>query len=521
VSLSVVLKSRAVRRSFTGGSTARVIGNSISTEPGWGGKIWNALKPHINWAIGKLWTKIRSINLLDAWGWFERRFHDLWNFDWNQTDAELDERNKQAWEQVKVAAAGLTGRAAGYLVCGALPAVSITVFNEALGVYLLKKFGEEAVSELAYSLAELIRIVAATMAIQLLRFIYKSGRRLIKAAARNKAIRGALEKAGVNTKAIDEWGEESSKEKEASFAAGLRNRIEKLPDSWEEAAEEFVDEFSDACFEAGYIIAGGIDEFFSLQAHTKEVFNPLGHDRIVRFTPNKDVKSEEFVLAGKEELIKAEMISIINQSQVIDNREVTLSLPTEEWGRIPVISSGAIEIELEFFKFKQPPYWTNERRGKNGRQRVHLYNVNRAKVDFESLQNDFRRTGFLNGNVRASIRWTDGRVTTVYVSSEKEGKEVAKLLEKYTHEDIVYPISFSTREINKLNQSSIEVVRIHRQYLANIKIWNWDRITKFEKAQGKLGPSDRKRLIRRFRVDYDNKPSEWDSAVNEALKGTL
>lgn len=520
MSLSVVLKSRAVRRSFAGNS-ARVIGNSISTEPSLGKKIWNALKGFAQWAIGKLWTRIRSIQLTDVWAWFERKFHDLWSFDWNQTDAELNEKTKAAWEQVKTAAAGLAGRAAGYLVCGALPAVSIAVFNEALGAYLLKKFGEEALTELAYSLGAFLKLVAATMATQFIRFVYKSGRRLIKAAARNKAIRGVLEKAGVNTTAVDEWGEESSKEKDASFASGLRNRIEKLPDSWEDAAEEFVDEFSDACFEAGYIIAGGVDEFFSLQANAKEVFNPLGYDRIVRFTPDKEVKSEEFILAGKEELIKSEMISIINQSQVIDNREVVLALPTEEWGRIPVLENGAIEIELEFYRYEQPPYRSKERAANCSRQRIHLYNVDRTKIKYDKLQKDFRNTSFTTGSLKTSIVWSNGRQTHIYVSTRSEGKRIAKVLENYTHEKIIFPLYYLDKEEDSPGQSATAGSQNHKQYLANIKIWNWNRISKYERAASKPNPAERKRLIKLFPVHEKNEPDWWQSEVNKVLKSTL
>ncbi len=520
MSLSVVLKSRKVRKAFTDTSGTRVIGKDLFDSPkGALGKIKNALIGFGKWAIGKLWTKIRSVSLLDVYEWIANRVHDLWTFDWNVTDSQLDQKTKEAWEQVKVAAAGLAGRAVGYLVCGALPALSIAVFNEALGAYLLKKFGEEAVTELAHSLAEFLKLVAKTAAVQFIRFLYKSGRRMIKAAARNPLIRKVLTKGGIDTKKIDEWGEKS--EKDASFASRTQRKIENLPETWQDSAEEFIDELGDACFEGGYIIAGGLDEFFSMQANAKDVMNPLGRDRIVRFTPNKDVKDEQFVLAGKEEFLKAEMIRTINQSQIIDNREVTLSLPTEEWGRIPVTENGAVEIEFEFYRFEEGPYWTNERRKDNGRQRIHLYNVNKSTITFDKLWRTFRKIPFKTGDVKTTVTWSNGRKTGIWAASPEEGERIAQDLSQFTHEKIVFPIFFSTRKGHLQGQSNNAAKKNHKQYLASIKIWNWDRITKFEKAKGKASPTDRKRLIKKIACNFTTEPSWWKDQVAKALKDTL
>lgn len=514
------LRSTTVRKQI-GRNGIRRIGSSYTpttTKEGFLGGIWNQLKGLGGWIVEKVSGVLRKINFTKIWDWIVSGFNTIWTFNWQQTDAEIDKKIAADWQAVSVRMAGLTGRAFGHLVCGFIPAASMAVINEPLAVHLLQQVGEEALQDLSNELNSFLMQAGQATLNTAARKTFKNIRRLIKKANRNPAFRNTIS-AFINPTIIDQWGEEEGKE--WSFQSAFQRQIEKLPEPWQERVEEFVDEFSDACIESGYVIAGGLDEFFGLNAATQDTFSPFGQERTIEFYPDRDVKSEKFILKGKEALVKSQVIDIVNQKQLLDNREISINLPTEEWGRIPVTESVNIEIEFEFYKFEEPPYWSKERRKDNGRQRIKIPNINRTSIKFERLQKAFRITPFDSGTIKAIITWESGRSTKFWCRSESEGKRVAQEFESFSKDKIVFPLVFESRHGVPPGVSSSKYLKNYKQYLAHIKIWNWDKITKFERTIGKTEKLNPKQLVKRFRCDYKEEPSWWQNEVNEALKDTI
>jgi hypothetical protein len=368
----------------------------------------NQLKGFGGWIVEKISGVLRKINFTKIWDWIVSGFNALWTFNWQQTDAAIDRSIEADWQNVSVSLAGITGRAFGHLVCGFLPAASMAVINEPLAVYLLQKVGEEALQDMSNELNAFLTEVGRATLRTAARKAFKNIRRLIKKANRLPSFRNKIS-SFINPGIIDRWGEEEGKE--WSFQSFFQEQVEKLPEPWQERVEEFVDEFSDACIESGYVIAGGLDEYFGLNAATQDFFSPFGQERTIEFYPDRDVKSEKFVLKGKEALVKSQVVDIVNQRQLLDNREISINLPTEEWGRIPITESVDVEIEFEFFKFEEPPYWTKERRKDNGRQRIKIPNIKKSSIKFNKLQQAFRVFPFNSGTVRTIITWESGKTT--------------------------------------------------------------------------------------------------------------
>ncbi|MGB3535426.1 MAG: hypothetical protein WBA13_18150 [Microcoleaceae cyanobacterium] len=514
------LRSTRVRKQI-GQNGVRKIGTSYTpttTKQGLIGRIWNQLKGLGGWIVEKISGVLRKINFTKIWDWIVSGFNTIWAFNWQQTDAEIDKKIAAEWHAVTVKMAGVTGRAFGHLVCGFIPAASIAVVNEPLAVYLLQKVGEEALQDLSNELNAFLQQTGRATLNTAARKAFKNIRKLIKFANRNPYYRRRVSRF-INPQIIDQWGEEEGKE--WSFQSFFQKQVEKLPEPWQDRVEEFVDEFSDACIESGYVIAGGLDEFFGLNAATQDFFSVFGKERTIEFYPDRDVKSEKFILKGKEELVKSQVVDIVNQGQLLENREISINLPTEEWGRIPIVESSNIEIEFEFYKFEQPPYWTKERRKDNGRQRIKLQNINRTSIKFDKLQKAFRSTPFSSGEIRTVITWESGRITKFWCQSQNEGEKVAEIFQEFSKDKIVFPLVFESRKGSPSNVSAAKYKKNYKQYLSHIKIWNWNKINKFEATKGETKKSDVKNLFKRFRCDFENEPSWWQKEVDEALKSTL
>jgi hypothetical protein len=179
-----------------------------------------------------------------------------------------------ATKQVLAGQLGETlGNAFGFLACGVLPAGAIAVFNEPLGAYLLREVGEEALDEFAANFAQLIRLSFRSTAQYLFISAFKNVRFAIKRYVSNANLqtKNLIDKifGGNMTEAIKNWGEPNSKP--WSFRLAVEEAIDNIDNPvLQEFVEEFYDEALDACVEAGYVIAGGLDTWYLEQALAKK-----------------------------------------------------------------------------------------------------------------------------------------------------------------------------------------------------------------------------------------------------------
>ena len=422
--LSSNLRSKAVRRRVGSNGVREINPNtSVINSNDDGGilsSIYNFFSGLTGWISNAVSSFIRNINFTKIWNWVVSGFSTLWSFNWQATDEAIDNSLAQQWQAVSERAAGVAGRSFGYLLCGAVPGASMVVVNEALAASVLQRVGEEAVADLVGEMGALLSQTATVALNHTLFFAYKNVRKLIKRANKNPSIREALSNF-IDPNIIDSWGEE--KGKEWSFSSSFNSFKETLPEPWRDRLEEFVDEFSDACIEAGYVVAGGIDEFYGLNNLGDYDFNPLGQERTVYFYPDRDVKSESFLIRGKEEIVKSQIIEVLNNQRLLDNREIAINFPTEEFVTVPITENNGIEVTFEFYKYEKPPYWTKERRKNNGRQRITLTNVKRTALTFANVKNSWAQN-FTYGKVQTVVNWSNGRKSRVYAKTKEEGIDI-------------------------------------------------------------------------------------------------
>lgn len=303
-----ITRPGGVRQLLTG-FASKLSTSTSSSGGGLIGWIWGIVKNVGGWLISKLWgllTSFISWSFTTIVNWIQSTANFIWNFDWNQTDEQLDAQIENSYSALLTQAAGTLGGSLGWLVGGLAPGVVMFVFNEPLGVYLLNHVGEEMIEELLPLIGGLIRSTIRTLTRHALIVTYKRLRRWLVgnnefksqsdeqiAARYNKQVTDGTMTANQAKEAIEKGkrirdaAKSGFERKPWSFAKKFEEWKETyIPKNMQDAAEEFVDEFSDAFWEGLYVNASTLDEYVAKQRLTRPAV--LGAQTGVRITFNRN-----------------------------------------------------------------------------------------------------------------------------------------------------------------------------------------------------------------------------------------
>lgn len=187
----------------------------------------------------------------------------LYNFNWAISDEEIDKEIKAAYDSLYGLTGGLLGKSLGYLVCGALPGVSAFAFNKGVAAAIFEELGEEAKEEILGQLSALANATFRAFATAQLKKQFKSARRYLKKKPNHPLAKILKEKMGA--KNFDEWGKKSGQT--FTLSSKVEERVESIKDPrLRSFTEEFLEEFSEGCTEAGYIVVNTIDSHMAAQA---------------------------------------------------------------------------------------------------------------------------------------------------------------------------------------------------------------------------------------------------------------
>lgn len=204
----------------------------------------------------------------------------LWNFNWNSTDTELDNNIKTAFNALGSTLGTTLGNTLGYIVCGALPTTAIATFNEPLALHILQELNEEGAEEIASNMAILIQQTGRLLSQVAFTWFYKNSRNLF-----NEMTQAARNKLGIANAGIAEAAAKANKEP-WSFASAVEEKVESIDNKFlQNLIEEGIEEFDDACIEAGYIVAQGIDSYLAAAKAAHE--GTWGPDETVRILLNR------------------------------------------------------------------------------------------------------------------------------------------------------------------------------------------------------------------------------------------
>lgn len=297
------LKSRAVRQAIVGNAVGSMRELALSATYDKSDSntniitsVYNGLerfgKSLMQTTLGAL-RGVFSFSITNVVNWCVRSYFFVMNFNWNSTDAQLDQQIRQAEIGLAAARGGLAGKSLGFAICGLIPTVTIATFNEPMALYILKELGEEAAEEIAQSLAALINLQMQQWARMTFINLFKNYRSILRPAALGVA--QILVNAGILSQ--DSVNKANQKKNEPwTFAGAMDDTIESIKDPIEQAyAEEFWEEFQESCIEAGYIVAGQADAFIAQQRMTAQTINSMinGSEKIIEIDLDRSDDSDE------------------------------------------------------------------------------------------------------------------------------------------------------------------------------------------------------------------------------------
>lgn len=499
--LRVIRDGRSNNRSITervGDFLGRFIGGTIR----FGGWIIKVILPGIAFTFQAIWGLI--VEATSA----------IYNFDWNITDRTID----QQFEQAKIMIAGQLGETAGnafgYLACGVIPSASILVFNEPLALYLLKKVGEEALDELAGNLQALITISFRLLLRSFFLDSYKNIRKAIKSYIRTRSTR---EKSAINsffngkiTDAIDNWGEENSKP--WSFSLEVQERIESIDnDLLQEFVEEFYDESKDACIEAGYVIAEGLDEWV-LQQSQAEAYRE-GNEELIELLPDRNAPEETILISANTRQARQEITNTLNTFQLLDNRDVgqIIGEPLNESVRQP---PKELALRIQFRSVQSPP-WIDRQGQTAKRVQITIPSIDKAKLDWARIKAAIGGdNGYIWGRFFINGRLSNGNKINFYAATEQEGKDLLKQILFLTTAEL------ATLNITEEEQEGARVLypsmykRPTRVYPAMLTVINQKKILRInEGVATSRGIYKRRRYL--LPLYTSEKPEEFDLIMAE------
>lgn len=421
------LASRKFRENSTGGNLIRTWSASATTTQGSGSlleTIFNGALRFGNFLISGI-ASLVSFSFTKLWSWIVSGVQFIYNFNWNITDTAIDKRIQGLWTSFGGILGGAAGRAIGWIGCGLVPAATVFSFNQSMGAYLLKEVGEQAIDEMLDAASEVINAGFRLGAQATFLWLYKDVRRALKDPSNPF---GAVLRNFVGNKNVDNWGTGES----WTIAKAVEDRIEKIPDTfWRNFTEEMFEEGSEACIEAGFAVAGGIDAWLAQQAMQQNAV--LGSDRTVEIIPDRTVPDERIILSGPEAVLRTTIVNTLATHQLLSDRDVGILVngaPTAEYVT-PGVQERSLHIE---FREKPAPPWKMPN-GKRARVReVTIPNVKRG-LSWEEVK--FAAKQYTSGQRLVTAKLSTGRPVQIYAVTENEGLQKIKELLRLSTAEIL------------------------------------------------------------------------------------
>ncbi|NEQ41905.1 MAG: hypothetical protein F6K40_39285 [Okeania sp. SIO3I5] len=508
------MRSRKARLRATGNQGVRKWSRTRSTKGGgiqnlfknWGGRLvgW------INSGLNELKKRLSKISVTQIFQALVNTGNLLLNFNFQVTDTEIDKQIDAINKSIVTRGFGAVGRTLGSTICGLGGAALITKFNPSLGYHVMSNVAPEVAEELLSEWSQALSQAATQYATAKALEFFKGARKFLKDP--NNPFGQVLRKL-VGDKTIDEWGNPGNKE--WTFKKGVGNLVKRVIKDEEllENLQEGWEEFSDACIDAGFMIAGSIDDWIGMQSWQREGL--LGRTRTIQVTPNREVPSETVILTGTEQNLRTATTEIIATSQLLNNRDIGTQIIGED--NEPIITNNGISVTLEFYAYSQPPYNTNERiKEGNARSRLTIPNCDPLKLNWDNIKTLFggKNKSHDKGDIFAEARLDNGRKLKSWVDSEPEGVTLLEKMARISKADIILPIQFTSKRKYE-GKGRIQPRKRRPQYLAYIHISNNPRITKYEALSNQKEVKASKGRIPMY---YESKPSWVDDKIRDIVK---
>lgn len=463
--------------------------------------------------IGAALAQIPSLafSLSNLWSLFTNAALELYYFDWNVPDDQIDRAAQNRWQAYGGILGGTAGNALGYFACGIVPATSLFAFDERLAAYVLREVGQEAFEELTFELAYVLRQSFRNLGRQMAGWLYKGARRWLK-DPENPI--GNLIFGGRADEVRATWGEANAPS--WSFAQAVEERVERIPNTfWQNFTEELIEEAIDACIEAGYVVANSIEGYYAQQRLAQVVTGD--RQRVVEVTPNRQNDAETIVLAGPESHVRGQLPTVLATHQMISDRDVgqVIGQPLDEYIRARPLDG--LRLQFKLYSLKSPPY------SRRGDQRlvevvVTIADVDRAKLDWDRLRQVCGGpNGYLWGRFLAKARLNNGGSLKVYGGTPDEAEDRLRAFLSLSSAEIqTLSVTEERKEAERLSNPRMykETTRVYPAY---VSIINRQRTLALDRGK----PSRNGNFLDnrgRFDLWRSVQPPDFEDRVRELLR---
>lgn len=379
------------------------------------------------WLLGSV-GDLLSWSFTEAWSWITSNGIRLWTFDWNKTDKELQDLGKNdaltlaaIWGSAFGNALGWTaGLALGYGLSLALPVIG----SKALATVVSKAVLEEGLEEVNSALQGAVRGTVDVLVQSSIRTSFVGWRRLIQygQVGFTKIVFGADAGSEFQEDIANglSWG--GDKAPEWSFSSAFEKGVSRLKPISRTFVEAAADEFGDALFEAGFVIANTLDSQVALKEREK-LENP---ERGLVLYPNRDNEDEKIILTGKQDDIETTAQLALQSHRQLESKDV---------GEIAAVAlqdfvtpqTSRRTLTIFFNEFQKPPYTRNQKRGKKVEMKV---SEAKPGISLNEMSRFIRPFDW--GGKRGTMKLDNGRQFAVYGISETECDRMFNALLRFT-----------------------------------------------------------------------------------------
>lgn len=476
---------------------ASFVEDQLDDDGGVLGKLWNLAKG----VTGFLWKAAVSIlggvgfTFTRLWGLIVNSVQFVVNFDFGATDAALDAAAKGQWEAIAAQFGGVAGNAAGWLVGGVLPGALLFQFNEVAAIAVLREVGEEALEELSagvFALTQsLLRIAVRTAFVR----SFKAFRKWLKKPGNLFAglLPASLREAWATGKS---W----------RIATEIEKKVESIQNPvTQNFIEEFLEEFSDAVIEAGYVVAGGLDRYVAEQRRSTV-------NQYLEVTPNREYPNEKFLLAGPEDQLRTTVPQLLATHELIDHRDIGIVSAVDPTQLITQAQPLELYCRIE---------WRSPLGNQGPRPSYQISSVKRSKLgDYDFIrQVAGGSNGYQWGRYKAVASMSDGHFITCYGGTEEGAEERAIAMATLSDANIqVINVTEEKRSASRLTIKGLRKestqVQPYRIVITNRKYYTEPHPGSRASKRGYFLPISAALSIR-----SPTKPPGWDEKIAQLLAG--
>lgn len=338
----------------------------------------------------------------------------LYTFDWNQSDAQIQEKIK-ANEAAIYGAAGRLAGTGGVRMLGLQATKKIRNLYPQINPEILLDIEEENRDEIKGAINGMINAMRNSLQQQAVLTTYASGRKLFGYQDAKPGPDGKPPeppKPWILSEKLEDLAESPKDKNLKAFFTNLK------------------DEMEDSVFDMGFMMAAGVENQYRMNQIAAQ--NALGPSRLIRYTPDITEPDIYTFVQGKEENVKAAINSARLGQVALSNKDVGMISMV---GLPVAMKADVSERTLTVTYYDGPNGASRKPGGASAKKTLKISNIKRT-VDWDKMKLYLKP--LQGGPVKVTAKLTDGHHLVCFFSTFAEGKSyLTPIIDNFCIGDLV------------------------------------------------------------------------------------